>query len=139
MLGIERAGSLARAAAGQRPEIELPGALRWLTHARAHVSAALAAVRILVPERFEHVPLNIEGFAAALGLPPTDAAVLRGIVPDALGSLPAPLGFVPRRARVQRTARPRQQEPGADAAPGHREARTLTPTNTDPPHELTQP
>lgn len=142
VLGIERAGSLAAAAAGQRPEIELPGALRWLARARWHVSAGLAAVRILVPERFEHVPLSIEGFAAALGLPPTEAAVLRtlrGVVPGELGSVPAPLGFDPRRARVQRTGSQGQQEAGADAAPGHREARTLTPTDVDPPDEPAQP
>lgn len=135
-LGIERAGSLLSAAAVQRPEIELPGALRWLARARRHVRAALAAVRVIAPERFAHVELTIEGFAAALGRHADDAVVLRtlrSLVPEHLGSVPAPLGFDPGRAgrRARRTER--QHDVGADPPLERGEARALTPTDADPP------
>jgi len=134
-LDIERAASLAAAAAEQRPEIDLPGALRWLARARRHVHAGLAAVRVLLPERFAHEPLTIEGFATALGLPADDLRVLRtlrGIVLERLGSVPAPLGFDPGRASAERRRRARQQNVGADPPPERGEARALTPTDADP-------
>jgi len=135
-LGIERAASLAAAAAEQRPEIDLPGALRWLARACRHVRAGLAAVRVILPERFAPVPLTIEGFAAALGLEADDAGVLRtlrGLVPEHLGSVPAPLGFDPGRGSGRRRRTARQHQAGADPPPECGEARALTPTDADPP------
>ncbi len=143
MLGVEQAVSLAAAAAVQRPEILLPGVLRWLGRARRDVGAGLAAVRVLRPERFEHVPLTIGGFAAALGVEPVAAhgAVdvpgvlrhLRGVVPEALGRIPAPLGFHPRRRCAAGRVRRQQQQAGADPPTTRGKARALTPTSDADP------
>ena len=106
MLAVERAASLAAAAAVRRPDSELPGALRWLGRARSDVHAALSIVRALLPERFEAVAPSLTAFAAALGLAhdvehgPGDAGAapgvlrtLRGVAAAHLAALPAPLGF----------------------------------------------
>ena len=124
VLDLERTGSRPRVAERHRPGIELPGALRWVDRARRDVTAGLAAVRVLRPERFEHVPLTIAGFAAALGLEvaaghgpsaaPGVLAALRAVVPGALGAVPAPLGFDPRRSSARRRSRQRQHRAGAD-------------------------
>ena len=79
VLAVERAASLAAAAAVRRPDSELPGALRWLGRARSDVHAALSIVRALLPERFEAAAPSLTAFAAALGLD-VDAGAAPGVL-----------------------------------------------------------
>lgn len=137
VLGIERAASLSAAAAVRRPDIELPGALRWLGRARADVHSALGIVRALLPDRFEDVAPRIAGFAVALGLEhgPDDGPdavpgvlrTLRGVAAAHLAALPAPLGFTPSRSSAGRPVRGRQHRAGRDPPPDDDEARALPP------------
>ena len=50
---LEQAGSLSAAAHTTRTEIELPGALRYLTLLRRDLYAAFSILRGLEPERFD--------------------------------------------------------------------------------------
>ena len=99
VLGVERAASLAAAAAVRRPDSELPGALRWLGRTRSDVHAALGIVRALLPEHFEALAPSLTAFAAALeldvdpGTVPGVLRTLRGVAAAHLAALPAPLGF----------------------------------------------
>lgn len=142
VLGVERAASRAAAAALQRPDIELPGALRWLDRACRQVRAGLAAVRAIAPEPFANAALSIDGFGAVLGDTAGQHGVLRtlrAIVPDALGHVPAPLGFDPGRTPVNGSRSVGQHDAGADPPGRFGKARALIPTSTDPPHDPSQP
>lgn len=120
LLAVERAGSLSAAADTMRTEIELPGALRYLSRLRRDIHGALAIVRGLAPERFAGVKPTITAFALLLGVSGV-LMHLRGECARYLPRLPAPLGFDPRRNPRDRTA----------SAPQHRSGR-------DPPHTLVE-
>lgn len=93
---VEVAESLASAAMSRRLEIELPGALRYLSRVCRAVHRALNICRGLQPERFAHLPATINGFAHLLG--PTNVLMrLRQTVARHLTHLPTPLGFNPSR------------------------------------------
>ncbi len=58
---------------------------------------------------------------------------LRGVVPEALGRIPAPLGFHPRRRCAAGRVRRQQQQAGADPPTTRGKARALTPTSDADP------
>lgn len=90
--GAEHSPSMEAAADLARPDIELPGALRWTRRRVRAVHGALSALRGVYPERFARVPATLVAFSAALGVEPVLPA-LRTIAADYLAQLPPPLGF----------------------------------------------
>lgn len=88
------APSLEAAAATCRPEIELPGVLRWLRHRINAVQAILVVVRGLLPAVFGTCAPTLAAFRAGLAVEWVLLA-LRAIAADHLGQLSPPLGFRP--------------------------------------------
>ena len=109
---VEQAPSLEAACQELRPDIELPGVLRWVRRRVQAVHAALQALKGLLPEQFPCVP-TLAAFAACLGV--SEALVaLRPIGEPFLQHLPSPLGFHPRRMPGGGRGRARQHHAGAD-------------------------
>jgi hypothetical protein len=109
---VEQAPSLEAACRDLRPDIELPGVLRWARRRVQAVHAALQALKGLLPEQFPCVPILL-GFAACLGA--TEVLVaLRPIGEPFLQNLPTPLGFRPRRQAGGGRDRARQHGVGPD-------------------------
>jgi hypothetical protein len=105
-LGVEHAASQLR------PEVQLPGAVRWLARRRRGINAALLAVVTLLPGQLGQ-QANLSALRSVLGS--ERALVLLREIGDAhLGALPRPLGFG-RRCRP-RGVRERavQHETGPD-------------------------
>ena len=94
---VESAASLEAAADALRPDIELPGAIRWTRRRVQRISTTLHVLRGLDPERFAGWPATVNAWRAGLGLEPVLPA-LRVIAADHLHELPAPLGFSNRLA-----------------------------------------
>jgi len=91
---VEQAQSLEAAADRLRPDVELPGAIRWTRRRVRGVYAALSALKGLHPERFAGPPtvrLFQQSLKRACVLP-----ALREIAGVQLPYLPPPLGFGPR-------------------------------------------
>jgi hypothetical protein len=99
-----------------RPNVELPGALRWVRRRRRLVRAALSAVIGLLPGLLAGCKPTVTSVRSALGAEMV-LVRLRAEVATHLAALPPPLGFGPRPA--QRTPSPTatQQEPGPDPPP----------------------
>jgi len=111
------AGSSIEKAAGEiRPDIELPGAVRWVRRRLGAVRMALLALVTLMPERLGNEP-RLGSVREVLG---TKSALvrLREIGSAHLGSLAPPVGFGPRPKRRWRRRRHTQQGTGPD--PPHR-------------------
>jgi hypothetical protein len=110
---VEQAPSVERACADLRPEIELPGVLRWARRRVQAIHTALILIKGLLPQFFEGCEPRLGEFAARLGiavvLPP-----LRGIAAPFLATLPAPLGFRPRPRRGGDPPTAFQHPKGAD-------------------------
>ena len=114
---VERLPSLEVAADRLRPDIELPGGLRWL---RRRVQLTRAGLLALQPDRFgaEH-----ERDAPTLGAVREHLGVvkalpaLRAVGGVALSTVPPPLGFGPWPCRRPLAGR-QQDDPGARAPPG---------------------
>jgi hypothetical protein len=90
----ERASSQEVSADLLRPDIELPGGLRWIRHRTTPIHHALNTLKGLLPETFAALPPTVTAFREALGvdqLLPT----LREIAEPYLHQLPPPLGFRP--------------------------------------------
>lgn len=102
-----------------RPNVELPGAVRWVRRRVRLVHAGLAAVIGLLPELLAGREPTVISIRSALG---TETALvrLRGLAADHLGALPPPLGFGPRpaRRRPRATARPHDPGPDPPSVPG---------------------
>ncbi|MGI9336017.1 MAG: hypothetical protein ACR2RL_22955 [Gammaproteobacteria bacterium] len=97
---VEQARSLAAAVEGLRTDIELPGAVRYLTRLRRAVHKSLDIVRGLIPLRLVGLQPSVHEFATVLGA----GSVLSGLrehVARYLPQLPTPLGFNPRRMSVE--------------------------------------
>ncbi|MFB6261320.1 MAG: hypothetical protein ABEK42_11745 [Thiohalorhabdaceae bacterium] len=113
VVAVEQAPSHVAAADSLRPDIELPGALRWLDRRVKAFHRLLHRLKGLVPERLAGVPPTVAGFRQVLavdGLWP----VLRAIAASFLHSLPPPLGFGPRLGAGGGAAKPFQQSMGPD-------------------------
>ena len=92
---VEQAPSLESAADGLRPDIELPGAVRWTRRRVRAVHRTLSALRGLYPQTFALVPATLSAFGEALGLEAV-LVTLRAMAAPYLHGLPAPLGLCPR-------------------------------------------
>jgi hypothetical protein len=100
---VELAVSLASAAMERRLEIELPGALRYLSRICKAVHKALNICRGLLPDALASLPPTIHGFTA-LGDEAQVLMCLRRQVAQHLAQLPTPVGFNPSRHKA--VARP---------------------------------
>lgn len=106
---VEAARSVEAAADRLRPDIELPGAIRWVRRRLNPVRAVLLA---LVTELAGSCAPTLTGVGQRLGMP-----VLRQVRAEAekhLGSLAAPVGFCPRPRRVPRGRALREHDMGPD-------------------------
>ncbi len=108
----EQAPSLEAACRDLRPDIELPGVLRWARRRVQAVHAALHALKGLLPERFP-CSATLAAFATCLGVLEVLVA-LRPIGEPFLANLSSPLGFRPRCAREGGCAGAYQQPVGPD-------------------------
>jgi hypothetical protein len=109
---LEQAPSQEAACQGLRPDIELPGVLRWARRRVQAVHAALQTLKGLWPERFACAP-TLLAFAVCLGVTEVLLA-LRPIAEPVLQQLPSPLGFRPRRQPGGGRGRARQHHAGPD-------------------------
>lgn len=110
---VESAPSLEAAADALRPDIYLPGAIRWTRRRVRRVHAALHVLRGIDPERFADWPATVSAWRVRLGVEPVLPA-LRAIAADVLQELPAPLGFSDRRVRGGESHRGFQHSMGPD-------------------------
>ncbi|MCG5051479.1 MAG: hypothetical protein KA712_21070 [Myxococcales bacterium] len=112
---VEAAPSIEAAADRLRPDIELPGAVRWV---RRRYSATRAALLVLVtstPALLGNCEPTLAEVRQRLGTP-----VLRHVRAESekqLGALPAPVGFGPRSRAASRLWTPREHETGPDPPP----------------------
>jgi len=108
--------SIEKAAEKIRPDIELPGAVRWVRRRMGAVRMALLALVTLLPGQLGNEP-RLGSVREVLG---TKSALvrLREIGSAHLGALAPPVGFGPRPRRRWRRRRRRQQGTGPD--PPHR-------------------
>jgi hypothetical protein len=113
---VEQAPSLEAACADQRPEIELPGVLRWVRRRVQPVQTALSLIKGLLPERFAACAPTLSAFALCLGRDGVLVA-LREIAAPYLTSLPAPLGFQPRDVQGGERLERAQHAAGPDPPP----------------------
>ena len=97
-----------------RPDIELPGALRWLRRRVQLVHAVLAAAIGLLPGLLAGCKPTLASFRSALGTEGV-LVLLRAEVAPQLAALPPPLGFGARPLR--RTARPTALQQGTGKDP----------------------
>lgn len=100
-----------------RPEIELPGALRWLRRRRHLVHAGLAAAIGLLPGLLAGCEPSVPSIRSALGAEVV-LVRLRDRAGQYLRHLPPPLGFGPRPARRRPSPTALPQEAGPDPPAG---------------------
>jgi hypothetical protein len=109
----EQAKSLEAAADALRPDIDLPGAIRWVRRRVKAIHGALTTLLGLLPERFlgclPRVLVLREYLALAHPLP-----VLREIAAPFLTELAPPLGLRPPGARDGERIRAHQHQTGPD-------------------------
>jgi len=108
VLHVEQADSLGSACAALRPDIELPGVLRWVRRRVQAVYATLILLKGLMPAYFQACEPTLRSFAHHLSIDPVLPA-LRSIAAPWLPSLPPPLGLRPR-PRHSGEANDRQQQ-----------------------------
>ena len=112
---VEAATSVEAAADQLRPDIDLPGAIRWVRRRLAPVRAVLLALVTMSPERLGGCAPTLHDVGERLGTP-----VLRQVRAQSerqLGALAAPVGFGARPRARRRRAPPHEHDPGPDPAP----------------------
>lgn len=109
---VEQAPSQEAACQSLRTDIDLPGALRYLTRLVRDVHRALSAIKGLLPTQFIHAP-TISDFTPLIDSS-TVLMSLRDIASRYLPLLPAPLGFNPLAFSTHRTLTPVQHRTGRD-------------------------
>ncbi|WP_242396296.1 hypothetical protein [Anaeromyxobacter oryzisoli] len=102
-----------------RPDVELPGALRWLRRRTRLVHAGLAAAIGLLPGLLARCEPTITSVRSALGAEVALVRLRAELVPH-LAALPPPLGFGPRPAQRRSSLTALQQESGTDPPSGTR-------------------
>ncbi len=111
--GVEQARTREAAADTLRPDIELPGGLRWLRRRFLPVYAALQLLRGLMADRFCSCWPTLSGFRSCLGAESVLLA-LRGVAAVHLHVLPPPLGLRPPPSDGGKPKRACQQPVGPD-------------------------
>jgi hypothetical protein len=112
---VDAAPSVEAAAVRLRPDIEPPGAVRWIRRRLGPTRAVLLALVTLVPALVGSCRPTLGEVGQQLGTP-----VLRRARSEAekhLGKLSAPIGFGPRRRRTPRRRAPPEHDLGADLPP----------------------
>jgi hypothetical protein len=109
----EQAKSLEAAADALRPDIELPGAVRWVRRRVKAVHGVLTTLLGLLPERFAGAVASVLGLRAHLGVTSVLPA-LREIAAPFLAVLTPPLGLRPPPAGGGERRSSSQQHPGPD-------------------------
>jgi hypothetical protein len=116
VVAVEQAKTLEAAADRLRPDIELPGAIRWTRRHVRYVQASLTILVGLLPELFAGCPPNLSAFChwlqVAIVLP-----TLREIAAVHLGFLPPPLGFRPPCGSDGESKRDNHHRMGPDPLP----------------------
>ncbi len=102
-----------------RPDIELPGALRWLRRRTRLVHAGLAAAIGLLPGLLAGCKPTVTSVRLALGAEVALVCLRERVAPH-LVALPPPLGFGPRPLRRRPSPAALQQEAGPDPPAGTR-------------------
>jgi hypothetical protein len=113
VLQVGQSPSLEAACADLRPEIDLPGVLRWARRRIQAVQAVLVILKGLMPAYFRPCEPTLRSFALHLGVEPVLPA-LRSIAAPYLQSLPTPLGFRPRSRHSGEANQCHQQLAGPD-------------------------
>lgn len=114
---VEAASSLEAAADVLRPDIELPGAIRWTRRRVQRVHAGLVVVRALLAPELTAIPATVTALRTRLALEPV-LPVLRERVAAQLADVPAPLGLRPRLAGAGERRRHSQHPMGPDPPSG---------------------
>lgn len=112
----EGASSQEAASEALRPDVELPGALRWVRRRRRLVRAGLSAVIGLLPGLLAGREPTVASIRSAVGAE-LALVCLRAAAASHLAALPPPLGFGPRPARRRPSPTAAQQEAGPDPPP----------------------
>ncbi len=109
-----------------RPDVELPGALRWLRRRTRLVHAGLAAAIGFLPGLLARCEPTVTSVRSALG---TENVLvrLRGEVVPYVAALPPPLGFGPRPAPRRSSPTALQQGSGTGPPSGTRQLRGAAP------------
>ncbi len=116
---LEQAPSVEAAADQLRPDIELPGRLRWVRLRARLVHAALVALLGLLPELLSGCEPTLGSVGAGLGAESGSVLpALRALAEAQLQTLPPPLGFGSRSTQqAPGSARWRQHDSGPRAPP----------------------
>jgi hypothetical protein len=117
VVAVEAAPSLEAASETVRPDIELPGALRWMRRRVRLVHAGLAAAIGLLPGLLAGCKPTVVSLRSTLGAENV-LVFLRRAVPTHLAALPPPLGFGPHPLRRRPSSTAIQQETGPDPPSG---------------------
>ena len=112
----EQAVSHEAAAAALRPDIELPGAIRWLRRRRRYVQSLVVLVIALLPDLLAGCPPALPDLRARLRHEGV-LVHLRGHAALYLLQLPAPLGLSALARAGGEVNRPDQQPMGPDPPP----------------------
>ena len=112
VLAVEAASSVEAAADRLRPDIELPGAVRWVRRRLGPVRTALLVLVTMLPALIGCAP-RLGAVRAWLGSERALVA-LRALAEGQLQKLRHPLGLRPRELGVRPPGGARQQEMGAD-------------------------
>lgn len=113
---VEQGGTVEAAVDELRPDVELPGALRWVRRRLGLVYSGLLSLRTLLPAELCECAPTVFALRARLGTEPVLPA-LRALGGAHLDVLPPPLGFGPRSSVRLRALRRAQQRPGARGPP----------------------
>lgn len=113
---VEGASSQEAASEALRPNVELPGALRWVRRRLRLVRAGLSAAIGLLPGLLAGREPTVTSIRSALGAEMA-LVCLRGVAATHLTALPPPLGFGPRPVGRRHSPTASQQKPGPDPPP----------------------
>jgi len=113
IIQVEQANSLTTVAGQLRPDIELPGVMRWIRRRVKAVQASLVLVKDLNPERFAGCQPTIAAFRQHIAEVEVLPA-LREIAALHLAILTPPLGFQSSPNNGDKHKRCHQQQRGAD-------------------------
>jgi hypothetical protein len=113
VIAVEQAQSLLSVAMQRRLEIELPGALRYLSRLSNAIHKVLRIAQGLLPPLLASLPPTITGLTPLFGEQRV-LVRLREKLARFLPQLPAPLGFNPSRNKPVAHFNPHQQQMGRD-------------------------